>query len=249
MRRRTGVLAAASVVAVTAGAAGAAFTVGASRPAAAESRPTQMVMPAVAEAFSAKIADRLSVASSSVKPISEAAVFPSAELAGANPAEARFARTAPGGASVYVMPSKEGFCLTSSFGVEAGCYTSTEVDASAVICAPGLPPDQLEVFGVAPDGVDTLEVQLADGTERSIRVVGNVFVYRAPRTDPLPLTVSWSNAAGVLERVDANVPGDAHKERCATPKASVEDVTTPGARKPDGPEPDPSDAPVLTTIP
>jgi len=240
---------AASIAAVAAVAAVTAITVGAAGPADGEIRPTQVVMPAVAQAFPAQIADDLSVALEPAKAIPEAAVFPTAELVGANPAVARFARTAPGGASVYVMPSKEGFCLTSSYGVEAGCYPSTAVDASAVICAPGLPPDQLEVFGVAPDGIPAVDVELADGTRRSTRVVGNVFVYRAPRTDPRPLTISWSDRAGVRSHIDANVPANADQERCATPETPVEDVTKPGAMAPDRPTPDPSDRPLITTIP
>lgn len=248
MKRRTGIALTAAMAAVVATGAGTAITVGADGPADGEPRPTQVIMPPVAQAFPEHVVEDFAVASSPAKPIAEAAVSPSAELAGASPAAARFARTAPDGTAVYVMPSKDGFCVTSSFGVESGCYTSAAVDASAVICAPGLPPDEVEVFGVAPDDVATVEIALADGSSSRVSVEGNVFIFRTPKTSPRPLTINWTDKAGE-HRIDANVPADFRDDRCAVPPAGLADLTKPGAKKPAQPHPSSADRPVFSTMP
>lgn len=203
------------VVAASAAVAGATIAVGDGGPAEGQPHPKQVTMPAAAQTFPAHVAEAF--AKAPVAPVPDSLVSLSSKLAGANPKAARLARKGPGDSSVYVLPATDGFCLASSSGVEAGCYDGVDLSPSSVICAPGLPPDSVEVFGVAPGGVSEVVVSLADSSTRTIDVEGSVFIYRASKDAPQPLEVSWVAADGTRGRAPAGVPADFREDRCATP--------------------------------
>lgn len=223
MKINRAVLAVAAVLVLAVVGAGTAVALsrGSSEPA----TPTQARLPAPTDDFSASIKAGLSATNGPATSVNPADVDILARERGAQPDGARLARQTRQG-SIYLLPATDGFCLTSVSGLESGCYNSTAVSAASVICAPALPADTIEVFGVAPDGVESVTVKLADGTAVPTKVIGNVYVYQADTSEPRPLTVTSS--AG---EVPASVPADFRDGNCATP----EDISKMRHVDPDAP--------------
>ncbi len=183
------------------------------------STPTPIKNEVAASAFTAEITKAFGAATAGAKAeLPDDAVNIAARAGGANPAQARFARRSlDENSNIYLVPSNDGFCLTSTSGVEGGCYTGADVSVQSVVCAPSLPSGTVEVYGVAPDGIDAIEIELADKTSIKVPVEGNVFIYRAAVERPRPLTVSWTDANGRDASANAAVPADYRDEKCATP--------------------------------
>lgn len=180
----------------------------------------KVVVPAAAEQFAPAVAETFSATRSPRRPIPASQVSVTSRANGADPAAAREARRSPNGGSVSIMPSSGGFCIASSSGVESDCYDDpATVTATGVICAPGLQPDAVEVFGIAPDGIDTVTVSLEDGSRTTAAVEGNVYIYRAPKQLARPVSISWIDANGQRGSIGAGVPADFRNDRCATPPA------------------------------
>jgi hypothetical protein len=145
----------------------------------------------------------------------------SALRAKADPAEARRA-FASQGTVVYVLPAADGrACLASMDHAVGGCFpvpaAGGEPSAAAVICSPFKPADELLVYGLVADGTTELSLEFADGSTRAVPTGQNVFLVSAPRHDPLPTRLRWTDAATGAERsVSAGVPGDAGDEACDT---------------------------------
>jgi len=218
VKRKTYALLVAALALLAAAATGTAFAVGAVGGGDSDQEPAVILTePTPAEAFAQKFKEQLSVTAGKPNGIEAGRVGITSRVRGANPDGARLARNSPNGGGIFVLPADEGVCIASDSGVEEGCYEEATVSASSVICAPGLPGDQVEVFGVAPDGIDKLTVVLADGSERTIAVERNVFVYRASKEAPRPLEVAWTTAAGERRAVPAHVPEDFRDGRCANP--------------------------------
>lgn len=193
--------------------------------------PVDVNPPMPADAFSETFKQALSATQAPAAPIDT--VDGLALLRGANPAEARVARR-DGAGAVYLLPAADGWlCVSSTSGLEAGCYDAdTTVTAASVICAPNLPANTVEVFGIAEDGIDSVTIARADGSTVEVAVEGNVYIYRAPREEPRPLTVAWEGSSGSGE-VSANVPEDFREGICATPA----DAAKQGLRRVDPDEP------------
>lgn len=178
--------------------------------------PTTASFPTPAPRFSSAAADALAAARGEEVALGSDAVDVGARSRGANPDAGRFARRSLDGADIYLLPAEDGLCITSTNGLEVGCSSGTEVSASSVLCAPSLPRDTVEVFGIAPDGIASVNVNLDDGTTRDVKVVGNVYIYQAPVSDARPLTISWSNGKESGE-LSAAVPADFRSGNCAKP--------------------------------
>jgi hypothetical protein len=195
--------------------------------------PTTVAESPPATRFATELTQSLSVTATPPVSVPESLVSLTSTIKGANPAAGRVARISADGVTVYVLPSSDGFCLTSTSGVEGGCFTSPDVSASSVICAPGLPVDAVEVFGVAPNGIRELSINLADASSQTIPVQGNVWIYQTSKAAPRPLTVSWTDQTGARGSVPANVPSDYRDGTCATPAdnaappAGASDATGP----------------------
>jgi len=156
--------------------------------------------------------------------------------AGGNLNAARKAQTTAGGGTVFLVPSRDGACLTSSPLLEAGCFGSAEltggVTVSSIICAPALAARAIEVYGTAPDGVDTVTIERENGNDVSVDVVGNVYVFTAPTSASRPLAVTWTQQ-GKSGSVDAGVPADFRDGRCATDQER-QDAGADAGPSPDG---------------
>ncbi|WP_304726154.1 hypothetical protein [Conexibacter sp. CPCC 206217] len=136
---------------------------------------------------------------------------------GANAALARLALTRADGAKVYLTPAQGGICFSSSDGLEAGCVDNEQAvsgdNAKSIICAPGLPADSIEIYGVLPDGTQEPTVVYSDGKQRALPVAGNTYVFRSARRGPLPVTITFT-LGGERRQVSAQVPSDAAKDNC-----------------------------------
>jgi len=168
---------------------------------------------------SAEIADAFDVFRLPAKPRDRTeADFFSARF-GANPEFARFARFSPDGAAMHLLPANGMVCLQSSTRIEGGCVDVESAlsgdNAEAIVCAPGLPHDQVEVFGILPDGVVDAKVGFADGTSAPLDVQGNVYALRSPRQRALPTAIQFT-LAGEKRMIATNVPRDAGSEPCGS---------------------------------
>jgi len=174
----------------------------------------EIKLSAPADGFSEQFRQALSATNAPASPIK--AVDGLATVRGANPEEARVARY-DGASAVYLLPAADGWlCISSTSGLEAGCYDAgTTVTAASVMCAPNLPPDTVEVFGIAEDGIDRVAIARADGSTVDAPVTGNVYIYRASREAPRPLTVAWEGKGSAGE-ISANVPEDFRDGTCIT---------------------------------
>jgi len=127
---------------------------------------------------------------------------------GANPELARRVSDAPGDV-VYLAPANGGACTLSAIGLESECFSTANMlagaTATAIICAPGLPTDQVEVFGVLPDGAGNVNITRADGSSVTLPVVNNYYEYTARKDAPLPSRIGWEQSTTHHE-VDSNVP-------------------------------------------
>jgi len=168
--------------------------------------------PAPADDFSTRFKQALSATDAPASPIKT--VDGLATIRGANPDQARVARY-DGASAVYLMPAADGWlCVSSTSGLEAGCYDAgATVTAASVVCAPNLPPNTVEVFGIAEDGIDHVTITRDDASTATAPVKGNVYIYRASHDAPRPLTVAWKGDSSSGE-ISANVPEDFREGTC-----------------------------------
>ena len=183
--------------------------------------PVDVNAPAPAERAPASVEAAFSVLDREAVTIPSDLSYPSLQRAGGNLSAARIAARPDAGNVIYVLPSADGICLASTTGVEAGCFTSSDVTeavtANSAICAPGLDPDVVAVYGTVPDGTRSVSIALADKSSVKVATSGNVYSYKAPKSAPRPIAVSWTSADGSTADVPANVPEDFRTGRCATP--------------------------------
>ncbi len=137
---------------------------------------------------------------------------------GSNGSLARLAFMREDETTVHLVPAQGAICIKSGDYLEAGCIPEADAlsgdNAQSIICAPGLPNDVVEIYGILPDEARAAKVLHADGTTRPLDVRNNAYIYRAPRADPLPQTLQFE-LGGKTQSVAARIPADAVKERCA----------------------------------
>jgi hypothetical protein len=124
---------------------------------------------------------------------------------------ARRANTYDNGRASYVVPGDGGLCLalvTRGDDDAAGlaCNSTAEVDSNivgpasqlggCVVAKAGQPPrcSGTAIYGLAPDGVSDVVVDLPDGTTRAIKVENNV--YLVDLDGPEPNALSWRSPTG-----------------------------------------------------
>jgi hypothetical protein len=118
-------------------------------------------------------------------------------------AEARSA-AAPAGARAWVAPSEKGLCLLilpkGAVGVGGACSTYAEAVDGTMVVTSSAERDSVEVYGVVPDGVPSVELVLDDGSTRTIRVERNTYGASA---DQPTAAIEFDGADGP-HRVDAH---------------------------------------------
>lgn len=136
---------------------------------------------------------------------------------GANPALARLALVRPDGVPLHLVPAQGAICIRSTDYLEAGCVENTAAlsgdNVKSIICAPDLPSNLIELYGVLPDGASEPRMVHADGSASSVDVRNNVYIYRSERRPPLPVSLEFT-LDGKQRSVSARVPSDAADERC-----------------------------------
>ncbi len=134
---------------------------------------------------------------------------------------------------MYLIAGRTGVCVSSTKFVEEGCVSLDNAlngnAAQSVICAPYLPTDQREVFGMLPDRARNVRVRMTDGSRHPVDVVNNAYPIRTAVPEPLPKSISWEDDAGHHE-VDITMPEDANATKCA----SLEKLTEAAAGSPAG---------------
>jgi hypothetical protein len=132
------------------------------------------------------------------------------DVYGALSDQARSVHTAEG--SITVMPADTGACATD--GVIATCPSEDIIAAgqlSAVaLCAPDLAAGRVRVFGLVPDGVETVTLGGSAGAIATASVVHDVYVAELTQ---VPHTVSWVDG-GEARQVSLAVPAGIDRPDC-----------------------------------
>lgn len=109
------------------------------------------------------------------------------------------ARRVVGGASPHwLVPASDGnVCAVASTGA-TGCQTAASIASEGTIgsteCGPGVPADKMVVWGVVPDGVDTVTLTSKQGSTQ-VPVSDNGWTTTVVRTpeDARPYQASWAD--------------------------------------------------------
>jgi hypothetical protein len=148
-----------------------------------------------------------------------AAVLPAASVPNAQAGLSRLAQTTPDGDDVYLVPlSDGGVCLVTSSTSEDGCAPKEAVlsgeATSSDTCSPSVPPSQIEIAGIVPDGISDAQVTLSDGSHVPLDVVNNTYVARFARDGALPASIGWDTDEGGHRDIDALIPKDTAAMDC-----------------------------------
>jgi hypothetical protein len=141
-------------------------------------------------------------------------------------ANSRRAVVTPQGQSLYLVPAHQALCVVSSDdNVTETCqafpYTArTPSDIGVTICAPNLPPTELEVAGLMPPGASAIRVHYSDRSSRPLTATNGMIAIYAPRHGPLPISITWMGPHGA-QRTSTDVPPNAARSKCASTKRSV----------------------------
>lgn len=133
--------------------------------------------------------------------------------AGLNPALSRHAVTTTSGEQYYLVPGTGAVCLYDQ-AAGGGCVSDADANAGrllgADLCAPNLRSGDVRVYGLVPDGVTSVHVNLADGTHADAPVIDNVFAETMPLSPALlPKTVTWQDPMNGQHTQDVPLPPDA----------------------------------------
>jgi hypothetical protein len=104
----------------------------------------------------------------------------------------------------WVAPGRDSICTfvqpPGASGPGGGCSPVSKVEVGASATTITSSPDHVEVFGLVPDGVTRVELQLADGSTQSISVEENAYSVLVHATTR---SVSFDGTPGHV-RVDAS---------------------------------------------
>jgi hypothetical protein len=120
-----------------------------------------------------------------------------------DPAEAR--RVAPAARTkVWVAPGDGSICLlnlpSGADGAATSCTPVDDAENGEGVVTVSYSKDQVDIFGIVPDGVDTVTLELADGTTQRLRVRDNVYFASAAAPSK---TITFEDPAGKRRVVDA----------------------------------------------
>lgn len=133
---------------------------------------------------------------------------------------ARRALVTSRGESLYIVPAHQSICVTSSDDVVQGCQpfpftATTPADIGATICAPNLPPAELEVAGLMPPHASAITAHYSDGSAHAVTSTNGMIAIYARRAGPLPTSITWMSPHGP-QHTGTGVPPDAGSSTCAS---------------------------------
>ena len=110
--------------------------------------------------------------------------------------------------------------MVSSDNVTETCqafpYTAaTPTDLGVAICAPNLPPTELEVAGLMPPAPQTSQAHYSNGSSRPVTATNGMVAIYASFHDPLPTSITWTGPKGP-QRTGTGVPPNAARSKCAS---------------------------------
>lgn len=135
---------------------------------------------------------------------------------GATLTDARRAAVTSRGESLYVVAAGASVCIGSSDLTINGCspfplLTPNQIVGETAVCATH---DDVEFAALLPGRPSAVTVHYRDGSTRPLQVENGVVAIYARRTEPLPVGISWRDAAGRMLRADMGMPSDAASTRC-----------------------------------
>jgi hypothetical protein len=114
------------------------------------------------------------------------------------------------GAPVYVASSPRLTCTFSRRNEVGNCWLNPTVmqgsAAAASICGLGGRSDQIVVYGLLPDGAETVTVPSPGRQPTTVPVVGNVFIASVSSKPPLPRRFSFVRDGARFERATGIPP-------------------------------------------
>lgn len=115
---------------------------------------------------------------------------------GANPSLARVVhRSVDARASTYVVPARDGMLCVLDGTASGGCLTAEHAIERGTVgtdeCPRDLPDDFVNVHGLVPDGVESVDLRFFDGRIETEKVHSNLWSVDVPRDDR-PEVVSWT---------------------------------------------------------
>lgn len=127
------------------------------------------------------------------------------------------------GDAVYVVTSPR-FTCTYSRSYEVGnCWpTSTVVQGLATatsICGLGTDGDEIVTYGIVPDGVREVTILRDKEPDRTVQVVGNVYVAATSSTPPLPRRLEFEEDGKRVVR-STGIPPALARQGCPAGKPS-----------------------------
>lgn len=128
---------------------------------------------------------------------------------GANPALSRLLFVASSGRRYFLVPGAKVTCIVDDRG-GSGCGTEEAFErgemVGAVECAPGREGVSSLVYGVVPDGVGTIQVNLVDGGSTTTQVTGNAYAVSLPEGSAQAASIEWTGPHGNHQQVVPRSP-------------------------------------------
>jgi hypothetical protein len=142
-----------------------------------------------------------------------------AEALSVDAAQSRTLGRGPDSEVFFAAPAKNAVCVASSDALIQACSpypikTPNEIVGSTSLCSPS---GDLEFAAMLPDNPATVTVHYSDGSTSSASTSDGLVILTAGRSEPLPLSISWSSGNTTLT-ADTGVPAGASPSFC-TPSA------------------------------
>lgn len=127
-------------------------------------------------------------------------------------------RIANSESEIYLVPTRDGACVTSANG-SASCAATEELldgDISMSGCAKGLAKGSVRVEALIPDGVGGVDLLDATGRTTSYKVTANGFTADIPvSAEALPIKAEWTTATGQHHSEPLPIPPSITSTVCA----------------------------------
>lgn len=101
---------------------------------------------------------------------------------------------------IFVVPGNGDMCLVYAYDDASVCTTVAEAEQGYLLsyapCLPGLKPGEVGITGVVPDGVNTVHLDLTDGSSLSARPHDNAYHMVSPGVSARPVDVKVALPGG-----------------------------------------------------